>query len=107
MRNLIHLALDELERLQNEVSAEIAARRQQGCLALLDELKILASEKGFSLRELLGEPEKPATPKAKPKGIPRYHNPQNGNQTWTGHGRKPQWVVDFLAGGGQLADLKI
>ncbi|SMC30019.1 DNA-binding protein H-NS [Andreprevotia lacus DSM 23236] len=99
--------LEVLQQLQVEVDAAIAARREQGCHALLSELNALAREKGFSLRELLGEPEKPAKQKTKIKGVARYSNPQDRNQTWTGHGRKPQWVVDFLSAGGLLDQLKI
>ena len=33
-----------------------------------------------------------------------YKNPK-GEQTWTGRGRKPQWVVDALAKGKSLKDL--
>ncbi|SMC29947.1 DNA-binding protein H-NS [Andreprevotia lacus DSM 23236] len=101
------LTLAALRQLQEDIQVAIAARRQAGCQALLGELNALAAEKGFSLRELLGEPEKPAAPAVKPKGVARYRNPQNGSQTWTGHGRKPQWVIDFLAAGGQLDQLGI
>ncbi|SMC28852.1 DNA-binding protein H-NS [Andreprevotia lacus DSM 23236] len=107
MNSLTSRSLEELRQLRIELDTVIAVRRQEGCQALLDELKALAAEKGFSLRELLGEPEKPAKQKTKIKGIARYRNPQDRNQTWTGHGRKPQWVVDFLSAGGQLDQLRI
>ena len=38
------------------------------------------------------------------KGIPKY---RQGVLVWTGKGRKPQWVLDFLAQGGTLDELKI
>ena len=38
------------------------------------------------------------------KGVPRY---RQGVLVWTGKGRKPQWIVDFLAQGGSLDELKI
>ena len=38
------------------------------------------------------------------KGIPKY---RQGVLVWTGKGRKPQWVIDFLAHGGSLDELKI
>jgi len=42
-----------------------------------------------------------ATPEVK------YTNPLDARQTWTGRGRKPQWVVEALAGGKTLQDLEV
>lgn len=36
----------------------------------------------------------------------RYKDPVSGS-TWTGRGRKPQWVADHLAKGGKLEDFSI
>ncbi|WP_375591625.1 H-NS family nucleoid-associated regulatory protein [Chitiniphilus eburneus] len=33
-----------------------------------------------------------------------YINPNDSTQTWSGRGRQPQWVVDYLAQGGRLDD---
>lgn len=38
---------------------------------------------------------------------PKYRNPQNPEQTWTGRGNKPHWVRDFEKGGGKLDDARI
>jgi len=38
------------------------------------------------------------------RGVPKY---RQGILVWTGKGRKPQWVIDFLAQGGTLDELKI
>lgn len=35
----------------------------------------------------------------------RYRHPTNPGQTWTGRGRRPAWVNEWLAGGGSLDDL--
>lgn len=39
--------------------------------------------------------------------LPKYANPANPTMTWTGRGRKPQWVLDWIAGGGSLGDLLV
>lgn len=36
---------------------------------------------------------------------PRYTSP-DGSETWKGIGRKPKWVADYLAAGGELAELE-
>ena len=36
---------------------------------------------------------------------PRYRNPGNASQTWSGRGRQPSWILDALAAGLTLNDL--
>ncbi len=36
---------------------------------------------------------------------PRYRDPGNASQTWSGRGRQPSWIVDALAAGLTLNDL--
>ena len=60
-----------------------------------------AKEYGFSLDELLGGSGKGS------KSAPKYANPADKSMTWTGRGRKPNWVLDALAAGKSLDDLKI
>jgi DNA-binding protein H-NS len=60
-----------------------------------------AKEFGFSLDEVLD-----AGPKGS-KGAPKYANPADPSQTWTGRGRKPNWVIKALEGGKTLDDLAL
>ncbi len=39
------------------------------------------------------------------EGSPRYRNPWNASQTWSGRGRQPSWVLDARAVGLTLEDL--
>ncbi|MEO5362786.1 MAG: H-NS histone family protein [Magnetococcus sp. DMHC-8] len=38
--------------------------------------------------------------------LPRYQNPDNPHQTWTGRGRRPNWVLKHLDGGGRMEELE-
>jgi DNA-binding protein H-NS len=38
---------------------------------------------------------------------PRYRNPADASQQWTGRGRQPQWVKDWLEAGKDIAGLKL
>ena len=42
-----------------------------------------------------------------PKGAPKYANPENPAQTWTGRGRQPNWVKAALSKGKSVDDLRI
>lgn len=65
-----------------------------------------AREYGFELAELLADPapESRARRRAKPKAEARYRNPADPRQTWTGYGRKPNWIKAALAEGRDLAE---
>ncbi|HTQ07400.1 MAG TPA: H-NS histone family protein [Polyangiaceae bacterium] len=38
--------------------------------------------------------------------VPKYRNPRNPAQTWSGRGAQPLWVKDALAAGKTLSDLR-
>jgi len=38
---------------------------------------------------------------------PKYRNPENPAETWSGKGKRPGWVEAFLAEGRSLASLEI
>ena len=114
------LSLNELRRLQTKVEAEIRRRSDTAKKDLLKRMQKLAAEHGMSLNEVLGQEasEKPAAaPKkaaaakpvkkaAKPVSVVKFRHPENPAIGWTGHGRKPQWVIDWLAQGKALDDLR-
>jgi len=43
----------------------------------------------------------------KSKLPPKYKNPENPNQTWPGHGKKPAWLEEQLAKGRKLEEFLI
>jgi len=38
---------------------------------------------------------------------PKYRNPSNDAQTWTGRGRKPRWLIEALAAGTTIEQCKV
>jgi len=108
MVNLEGLSLPELKSLKADV--EQAIRKQvSGTQRLVKKVQKLAAAQGFSLNELLaiagGSGEVPATSRS--GSVIKYRNPVNPSQGWTGHGRKPGWVVEYLANGGTLDKLAV
>lgn len=61
---------------------------------------VLLEKVGFEAR--LGKPRQPY-----PVVKPRFQNPNRPFQTWSGRGRQPRWVVELLATGKSLEDLRI
>lgn len=102
------LSLTELKRLQSRIETEITRRADSAKKDLLKKMQKMASDAGVPLSELLGKKagRKPGAPKGR-KVPPKYRNPADASQTWTGRGRQPAWVVACLKGGKKIESLLI
>lgn len=108
--DLAHLNLDQLKELLKKVPAEIKRRTEEASNAArdaaLEKLKAFARDHGFSLEELTGGKKGRRSGTRRPVA-PKYANPANPVQTWTGRGRKPLWVEAALDQGQSLESLLI
>ena len=102
--NVDKMSLKELVALEAKIQGAIAEARTKERAELKNKVAELALSHGFSVAELFGSPKDP--PK-KPVGIAKYANPDNKSDTWTGRGRKPNWLVARLKKGANLADFEI
>ena len=102
---LDRMSYAELKTIAPMVAMKITEREKAERDAVKAELKALAKSKGFEFDELFGSGAKPA--KEKKTVPPKYRNPADATQTWTGRGRKPGWVVEALNSGGNLDDFLI
>lgn len=98
------LSLQELKDLQDKISIAIIDFENRRKADALDELKALAQAKGFSLDELVDGTKRK---KVRAPVAPKYADPANPSNTWTGRGRKPKWMVEALANGGLPEDFAI
>lgn len=98
------LSLQELKDLQDKISIAIIDFEKRRKADALDELKALAQAKGFSLDELVDGTKRK---KVRAPVAPKYADPANPSNTWTGRGRKPKWMVEALANGGLPEDFAI
>ena len=92
----------ELLELKRDVEKAIRAAERREKLEALKAAERAVAEYGFSLSDL-SDVAKPGGSKAAPK----YRNPDNPSQTWTGRGRKPGWFVQALARGVDISELEI
>jgi DNA-binding protein H-NS len=108
MADLSKYSLPELYQLQKDLEREIARRKVEDRQRAVAELQKRAAEFGFSISELFGTDAGAKRGGGKRgAGVPQFRNPANASQTWSGRGRKPQWVNDHLARGGKIDDLRI
>ena len=102
--NLNTLSLKELKDLQSQVARTVSSfedRKKKEAIAALEET---ARASGFTLAELTGGA--PITRKRSP-AVPKYANPADKSDTWSGRGRKPRWFVAALAAGKTPDDVSI
>lgn len=102
--NLDALSLKELKDLQSQVAKAIASFEDRKKREALAELEEKAREMGFSLAELTGAAGK--TRKRAP-AVPKYANPADKTDTWSGRGRKPRWFDAAIKSGKSPEDLAI
>ena len=102
--NLNKMSISELNELISD--ARLALAKKQEVAA---KLRKLADENGLDISDLMatGKAKKTKAKKSRGKVAPKYKNPANSAETWTGRGRQPGWVVDALVGGKSLEDLLI
>lgn len=105
MFELENLSLKELRQLQKDVDSAIAEFKDREKRKALAEVEAFARERGLNpsdLAELMsGRKARKST------GVPKYANPADPSQTWTGRGRKPGWVIDALAAGKSMDSMAI
>ena len=104
----------ELRALMQQARETLSGRITQR----LDEFKQLAQEAGFevTLRKLReGDVRRRHRSQAaetdgadhRREVAPKYRNPGNPAETWSGRGRKPRWVEEQMAAGRALSDFLI
>lgn len=100
--DLSKLSIEELETLVRDAQAEIVARREAERERVLQQVRELAQSIGMSVEELL-KMEKGGRGRAIVEA--KYRHPENAELTWSGRGKRPQWVTDALEAGKTLEDL--
>jgi DNA-binding protein H-NS len=100
--NVDKLSLKDLLDLEERVKRAISVARERERSDLRQQMMDLAEKKGFSVNELFG-----AARGARGKSAAKYANPDNRGETWTGRGRKPNWLVAKLKKGEKLESFAI
>lgn len=106
MIDISSLNLVQLADLKKQIDVEVVRRKESEKLTLRAEMQRMAAAAGLSLNEIMGGAEK-KTRKVTSTGVAQFRNPADATQTWTGRGRKPQWLLDWVAAGNSLDALRV
>lgn len=101
--DLSSFATPQLRELTKDIDKELKRRESEERKNIKTQIRELAASIGMTPEEVLGiEPAKKST-----TGEPKYQNPDNPEQTWTGRGKRPAWINEAIKQGKTLEDMKI
>jgi DNA-binding protein H-NS len=104
--DLKSLSPKELQSLITNASAQMHEAHAQHVQVVRQKIEALLSHSGLSLEDIYPKRGKKAA--AKKGGVgsvaPKYRNPADASQTWSGRGRQPVWFVQALKRRGVTAE---
>jgi DNA-binding protein H-NS len=102
--DLAKYSIDELKSIIREAQKLIDQKASEEKKQAKKAAEDAAKKHGFSLNDLV---DGAASKSSKPKSPPKYRNPANPSQTWSGRGRQPAWIKEALESGRPLEELAI
>lgn len=119
--DLSTLSYDQLQVVADEAARRADKLREQRLAELEEKWRLEAEELGFTFDEVVGRGRRrrkkaskkrstrrgrPAKKSRRGRSTATYVNPDDPSQTWSGRGRRPNWLQDYLKGGGDLEALR-
>lgn len=118
--NLSDLTQKELDTLITQAKRRKATLKKRKPIATVrSKITAQAEAEGYTIEELFGgatvrtpavrKVAKKATRKGRKLGKvpPKYRNPANKTETWTGRGKQPRWLAGQVAKGKKVEDFLI
>jgi len=96
----------DLSKLRGDVDKALASVADRERKAALDAAERAVAEHGFTLSDLTGIAASKGKGR-KAKGAAKYRNPASPDQTWSGKGRRPNWINAADAAGRDISDFLI
>ncbi len=109
MPNLDKMTAKELHELDAKVKKAIVSARDRERSSMKQKIDAIMASAGMTIEDvvdLYNFSRGPGVRKGT-KIAPKYRNPDNKSETWTGRGRQPRWLAAKLGKNGKLADFAI
>jgi DNA-binding protein H-NS len=110
MMDLSNMSLGDLRNLQEQIKQEMKQREQQDLQKAREQIMAIAQSVGVPLKDLIatsGRGAKGGGKSGSGSVAVRFRNPDNESQQWTGRGRQPKWVKEWVEGGKSLDKLRV
>lgn len=98
------LSVAELQSLIAEAEAAIAAQLRDQRRSAIAKMRELAASVGIEF-EIIEKPF-PRARRSSPV-VPKYRNPANPEQTWSGRGKRPKWLTEAIDSGADMSTMEI
>ena len=103
------ISIDELWGLHEEIATTLAAKLASEKSRLEDRLRQLNQQRPTEHKARAGIMPLNGAPARRPYPtvVPKYRNPDEPSETWSGRGKQPRWLVAQLSTGKQIGDFRI
>jgi len=105
MMDLSNMSLGDLRNLQDQIKQEMKKREQEEVQKAREQIQAIAQRVGVPLKDLITAGSSRGS-KSGSVAV-RYRHPENAAQQWTGRGRQPKWVKEWVEGGKSLDKLRV
>ncbi len=106
--NLQQWEKSDLLVLQKMLTQELERRNNQSKKEAMQKINAICQNMGVPMLEILGMTGLQRTgPKKGTKVAIRYQHPQRKELIWTGRGRQPVWMREWLEAGGTIDELDL
>jgi DNA-binding protein H-NS len=101
--------MDDLEQLYKQISdlqskaKDLAEKKKE---PIIEEIKSKIKLYGITAKQL-GFGTSTTSTETKPQKTPVAVKYRHGESTWTGRGKRPLWIADYLAKGGKIEQLLV
>lgn len=105
MQDLSKYSIPQLQALESLVMEELKTRHFFSVSQAREQILHIARNAGITVAQLAAI-KSPKSLKAIP--IPmKYRNPNNATQQWSGRGRQPAWVKEWIKAGKSIEEARI
>ncbi len=98
-QNQLNDLISKAEQRKGEIEKEKLAK-------LRDRITKMIKDEGYTFEDVFGGRTR-RTRRATTKVAPKYRNPADASQTWSGRGKRPRWFNAALKAGKKEKDLLI
>lgn len=112
LEQLNEMSLDELQVLQKNVETAIETHESRKISEARAKIQEIAKELGVSMNQIFGvnSAKKRNSTIKKTVGVSgpvKYRHPDTPELTWTGRGRRPNWIIEHEGAGGSREDFRV
>ena len=101
-KEIDRMSFKELQDLEMKIKRAKSTAQEKTRTDLKQKVEAMVASAGFKLTDLFGGRGGKGR-----KVAAKYVNPDDASETWTGRGRKPNWLVDAVKKGAKIESFSV